>query len=631
MDHMRFVDPFPKQQSVSSSPFEETTKAPLLTRKNRQLHALSEKALEIIQSQPQIRSKPSDLALLTAAIGFGLKGMVFEERVSKAEVEGLHEAYHGLDVNFHLGFRALSASHLLQESAKSVPLTEEERKGLMRIAQHRNRLLHYSNQIEAQGRVLASSPLIKEIMENIDELDHPSPESFGGKVVTLDDGTTTFSLPGGSQGHYVLFEIQKEGNDYFFILHNRGEGMDARLHGTAEFEIKSKNYKRTSVRIKVSKEVLKNPNFFAQLLNAEKSKEMSSLYNLIYKTLIVEGKGQIIKSKAEELLEKLYFLSLVPVKSPEMAESIEEMALNLLNQSESFHSTQAYKTCVESNSTAPEKRMAPPSLQRLLKQFTLSALVERLKGQTLPDVKGDVELTVKYANRKLKDLEGKRDQPAPYPVDLKTLEETIGGMEDKLLRPLLEIDAGAVRDNCALFQQLMEGSIRELEQAHFGKEIDFEKIERLVMRGQWILKALENREDRQAFHELKENIWARMQQLTHLLELAKSETQDQATHMIQQWLSTTIPIWVTAILGSGEAKISDQMAAEGIKQVCNRILQELKQKNEKREPVGFFIKKIVNSCHDFVEKCNQSPKQSKAKSDAIKSFNQLQGQLLLLL
>lgn len=630
MDQMRFVDPFPQQQSVSSSPSEETTKSPLLKRENRQLHTLSEKALEIIQSQPPIHSVSSDLAMLTAAISFGLKGMVFEESVSKAEVEGLQAAFHGLDVNFHLGFRTLSANHLLQESAKSVPLTEEERKGLMRIAQHRNRLLHYSNQMEAQRRVIASSPLIKEIMDNIDELDHPSPNS--SKVVTLDNGTTTFSLPGGSKGHHVLFEMQKEGNDYFFILHNRGEGAeDTRLHGTAEFEIKGKSYKRTSVRIKVSKEVLRNPDFFAQLLNSEKTKDIPSLYRLIYKTLIVEGKGQIIKSEAEKLLEKLYFLSLAPVKSKEMAEAIEEMALNLLNQSENFHSTQAYQTCVESNSTAPEKEMAPPSLQRLLKQFTLSALVERLKGHTLPEVKGDVELTVKYANRKLKDLEKKRDQPAPSPVDLKTLEERINGMEDKLLRPLLELDKDAVKTSCALFQQVMEESIQELNQIRFGKRINFENIERLIMRGQWIVKALENREDRQSLHELSGNIVAKMQQLTDLLGLAKGEKQDQTTETIQQWLATSVPGWVMAILGSSEMKISDQAAAEGIKQVCNRILQELKQKSEKHESVEFFIKKIVNSCHDFVEKCNQSPKQSQAKSDAIKFLTQLQEQLLLLL
>lgn len=396
----------------------------------------SNKIVQLFAKPPapiRIRKKYK-IHVLNQAIGVGLKG------TSHPQITELAKKYRGLWSLEHSLLRYDQAMLLLDKVQKKENRnlglkTLEEQNGLLRICQQRKNILEYARKI-CHVQNISSSPfdleaLIKEIQENIDLLDDPK----SSKVISLNDGSTTFSIIGGWTEHAISYEFKKKGDDYFFIIHNRGAGTSSNIHGFVRFENdEGKEYSKTSVPIKVSKDDLKNPVFIQRLI--ESQYEKAGPYRFIYQFLIDSGRGTLVKSEIELLLEKLYEQYHSPFIIPNMQEEIRQAALLLIQKDHNFHSNQLYGTCVESNLTALEKQMAPDSVIRTLKMSTLTHLVHRISAEYMGlEHRENAKLTTTHANIKIEKLKRKLETSSSVdsPIDFAKIQALIKKVDQQII------------------------------------------------------------------------------------------------------------------------------------------------------------------------------------------------------
>lgn len=265
--------------------------------------------------------------------------------------------------------------------------TDEEIRGLHRLNQNRINTSHYSilleqpllikDQVERQQSI---ENIVVEIQNNIDLLETPPNSPPSDKVIELSPDSTCFVIPGGWAGHYISYKFKKEGDDYIFEIHNRGdESSDPTLHGKVKFSdpTNGKTFIKSVVRIKTSKEALKNPLFLKNLIEAKIFSSNSSYKGITEHFLTAspgkEPLGKIIESPIEKQLIVLYEKFLTADESTKV--KITKEALTLMKKDKCFHAQQLIGSCTESNFLTTEEEMAPKSVRKTIEMLALTRKV----------------------------------------------------------------------------------------------------------------------------------------------------------------------------------------------------------------------------------------------------------------
>ncbi|MBA3721557.1 MAG: hypothetical protein H0W88_04055 [Parachlamydiaceae bacterium] len=345
-------------------------------------------ALKILKAHPQrILSESQKNHLFTQAFHVGLKGSIIED------ILPLHPYYQGVYSPQYAQLRAKYALTLLKlviESDKPVEgfTTPKDQEQLLVICKQRNLFCDYQDLFaDIHSNPDEKNPAIKKItdkfIDNINELDNPD----SSNVITLENGDRSFIFPGGWHKHYISYEIKKtKSGDYEFIIHNRGEKSDdTRFHSSFTQKIGDKTYARTRVPIRISKESLQNRDFVTFLVQAKKNSSSSGtlVYDKLYKHLIEDGKGQIILSEEEKLINILRGIINPYSLNKDDKTKIDVFIEDLIHADPNFHSLQLFGTCGESNLTTTEKDRADNSIHRTLKFYTLAGFVEEIKRKYL--------------------------------------------------------------------------------------------------------------------------------------------------------------------------------------------------------------------------------------------------------
>lgn len=307
----------------------------------------------------------------------GLKGNLSEEIANLESDYGrtyfIHYAYERIK-------NALAFLEQLNNSDSFGDKTKEEIQGLINICQHRLIIFNYALRLDRIENKTEEelNGLVAEIRANIDLLDRADSE----KVVSSEDGSAFFAIPGGSATHYVSYEFRKKAGTpplYFFVIHNRGEKDGGEnIHGSFSFKIDGKEYQRTSVPIQISKEALKNPEFIKALIKG--GGEPLVPYHAIKSHLLDKG-GKIIEGEEEKIIKKLQYMLANPTLFSLTEEDILKIEKNingLVKESENIHSTQILETCTESNQTELEKKLSSSSIRKELKLFTLQNITDQV-------------------------------------------------------------------------------------------------------------------------------------------------------------------------------------------------------------------------------------------------------------
>lgn len=303
---------------------------------------------------------------------------------------------------YHL--RAFYANQLrekIKEPASSMGLNSlQEEAGLVRICQHRANFAKYQERIfvapiiDDQLNIVAPTKdpnLIPDIQTNIDHLapnftiDHQVPSD----VVELEDGSRTFSIPGGWRGgsgnHSISYEFLQKNGKFYFIIHNRGDkSLDPRFNLTSKFEQDGKTFSKTSTVIEITDiNILKDKDFLNSLIAPMIIHEINyysddSAYYSIDKHLIKSGKGKIVLTDDDKQFTKLCKLLDHSMLNNTDKENIKKTTFRLIQGNPHYKSLQLYGTCTESNVTTPEDSMAPLSVRRALKIFTISGMINKI-------------------------------------------------------------------------------------------------------------------------------------------------------------------------------------------------------------------------------------------------------------
>jgi hypothetical protein len=356
--------------------------------------------------------------LLHEAFNLGLKGKMDKE------VERLKWAYAGLGPIRYYAMKAEQGMHFL-DTIKTIDSRSvknlREINSLVQLCQHRNNYFNYSLIIHNKDSNISGKTLdtVRVIQDNIDCLDNP----HSSRVVSLKDGSTAFSIPGGWFGHLINYEFSKQGDDYYFIIHNRIPGKnESNLHGFVNFKNDSgKTYCKTRTVIKVSKDTIKDPSFIQALITCSTS-DGNNIYDYIHKTLITDGLGELVKSEAELLLETLYEQYHSPFINDDTREEIRKAALILIKFDKNFHSKQLYGSCVESCITVFEKEIAPSSIIKKLKKFILFQLITKIQDK--PEHIENAPIIVKHVSEKIKTL-SEETPTASSQIDLTSIHALI--------------------------------------------------------------------------------------------------------------------------------------------------------------------------------------------------------------
>lgn len=259
--------------------------------------------------------------------------------------------------------------------------TKEEIDQLINICQNRLTTYKYAVALElVRLKKFPAKDLVVSIQQNIDSLEDPKKTN---QVTTLRDNSVGFIIPGGWKGHYISYRFIKKGDDYFFEIHNKGDQVsDERLHGKIKL-MDPKNYKeyrKTTVRIKTTKEALKDPKFLKTLIDA-KYRRGALAYNKIYNHFLKPSnsktppKGTLVEGETEKQLNKLKGVN---------AEQVLAKALELVKKGDKyFRPCQEYGTCSESNYLTTEEDAASTSVRKSLECTTLVHQVEKLAAPLL--------------------------------------------------------------------------------------------------------------------------------------------------------------------------------------------------------------------------------------------------------
>lgn len=271
--------------------------------------------------------------------------------------------------------------------------TKEEIDDLIKICQNRLTVYNYANGLnKVHHKTISSKKIITNIQKHIDLLENPSSDT----VTHLKDNSSSFTFPGGWYAHYVSYRFIKKGNEYFFEIHNKGSQVtDERLHGKIKFSDPktNKEYRKTTVRIKTTKDALKDPKLLKILIEAN-NRRGALAYNKIYDFFIkpppnayifnpkIAPRGTLVESETEKRLKELE-LDLLEFDPEEYDNRVVKALALVKNGDKYFRSCQLYGTCTESNYLTTEEDIASPSVRKSLETYTLAHMTEKLAGPLL--------------------------------------------------------------------------------------------------------------------------------------------------------------------------------------------------------------------------------------------------------
>lgn len=280
-------------------------------------------------------------------------------------------------------------------------LSPNEIEDLLRVAKHRVNMYSY----ERSFRHATDGSIISTIQDDINLLD-TNPRS--NKVTRLKNGALCIFIPSGWIQHRVTFEIRKDRDKWFFLIHNRGHLVDdARLHGNVGVYYQGKTYKKTIVTIETTKQNLLDPDFIGSLFyqkcrGTANEEGWKATYEALYQYFIVQRKGTIIVSQHERDL----IATRQRLDQPATAEEIillNVLMIKIMLDAPEFNATQLYGSCSESGVTTPEKEMASPRVRQVIKHYTLSRLIQNLS----PDTSADAQSVVQHCRNEMTRIGGK--------------------------------------------------------------------------------------------------------------------------------------------------------------------------------------------------------------------------------
>lgn len=330
--------------------------------------------------------------------------------------EGFASRYSGNNA-LHVARRNYQASHqFLKEVACDYP--DADRQAVETLVAHRRNLEEMTYLLRKAPPELRNART-KEVVQNIQKRCDALSTPHSSQIVHVKDSEggdyTSFTFPGGHRKHYLTFEVQfhPAGGDYYFIIHNRGDGhSDKDLHGKLGIRtLDGSIYKRTSVKLKVTLEQLKDPELLGGLYQKMwSSKNIKDTYKIIKKHLlkmdpVTKRPLNIVMSpqetkwiayldklkKCDKVLEKYAQAenltkedkeNLAKAKSEKkhLQHRIKALQAFLVSKDPAFHSIQSFGTCTESNSSSPEKSIVSAAVRRELKLFTMDQLAQELSS-----------------------------------------------------------------------------------------------------------------------------------------------------------------------------------------------------------------------------------------------------------
>jgi hypothetical protein len=337
--------------------------------------------------------------LTSRSAGTQLVNFAFKKRMAATEEElkvekQLHKTFDSDFTTSSIRDKKLYAEHFQEDCQEEI----DDPEGIERIVQHRT--------IMEDIRTHHSSRKPHSLRSRVVDLTNPESD----QVVHLPDGSATFSIPGGWRGHYVTYEVKMAPDDhgnshYFFIMHNRGEGVHHPIHGPLTF--KDNNgviYKKTSVSIEVPKGALSEA-FFKELTASHLFSGKKACYDCIQKHLLDFG-GVIQQSeddiKAIELLAKRSSLEMLGKLRNQIVQAYNDMdsgikekplkqmqeALRQIAKSPEFNEYQELRQQADSFKKAIAKDRYLPSV---CKKFVESTL-DPLKAKETENVKQELRI-----------------------------------------------------------------------------------------------------------------------------------------------------------------------------------------------------------------------------------------------
>ena len=373
----------------------------------------------------------------------------------------LHSEIHGDKSKRNLSAKLEVAKQFL-EVCDGTHLTPEEKEGLQRIVQQRKISKEISEMEDPQRKGQDLADRVKNLSDpNSDRVVHlPN----GGATFTIPGGRKGhyFSyevqrVPDQNGGFRYNFVLHNRGSGL----------SDKELHGSFEAERgEGHRYMKTSVSIEVPQEAL-TAEFFEKLAASKESKTNSGPYGVMKEYLLAKGGGKIqfsedeiacqklsdeLRSKASTLNSLETLKAIIGSPHANQAETLPNLPANIksllaqlksdpgnqglknqilaeaenqivslrpevgkLNQdfrqledkiikeNPSIHTVQNHGDCIESNRSEPEVQMAPNSLLKKLKLFTIQNLTVQVKNSSLPkEYKAVMEEASKKRQAKLK-------------------------------------------------------------------------------------------------------------------------------------------------------------------------------------------------------------------------------------
>lgn len=325
------------------------------------------------------------------ALRSNLKGLSDYEREKETALHKAIQGQYGSLTNLQEGY--LEA----QELQKKLKVAPPDPEGLARIVKHREILKDMGETIATSLNPNAS---VAEIFKRIDELEKKDSDL----VVHHADGSSSFSIPGGTSDHYVLYEFKRDAKgDHYFIIHNR-DGVDETIHGPLKYEMNNKIYAKTSVAIKVDKAQIQDKAFVRKILDSMDQDDIETPYQAIKDHLLAKGAAIRISAQESEVrhikermdtIEKETRAKVEPGNLQRALEAndqwkslradYERRFVQLIDADPSFHSKQVYTSCAESCLTGPEKSMASKPMRRQIKLNSIVMLTSKLEKSVLKD------------------------------------------------------------------------------------------------------------------------------------------------------------------------------------------------------------------------------------------------------
>lgn len=385
--------------------------------------------------------------------------------------------------------------------------------------------------------------VVKAIQKDIEALGHV----HSSRTVTMTSPenplqyATSFVVAGGTKQHIIVYEFKKVGDEYYFMVHNRGIGVrDFRLHGEVRFThpITNHEYVKSIVTIRASKQAIQDSEFLRLLIEARFSSDPHLPYDLIYGQFIRSGQGEIVESRAEQILRKLNREVHNLLLQDREIDKIREKMVKLLPFAPEFNFIQLYDTCAESNLT-PEKSIAPIQTRVALKGYSIAELIRDLSSSSLHEdaltrrVIGRAEARLWYLGNKL--IRG----PLKPPSYVKVCQEAQALLASpKLKRSLGSIKASA---RCLIEDLVQEYDLdkRELGTEYFQwpvteKLTDEEdnELSQMMHQCRLMTKALERDKRSDEFRKLNRIAHA----LDHVIQEKLNESFDLPVRRLKQLL-----------------------------------------------------------------------------------------------